>query len=61
MRRKARASQSPMWNRLVTLPIYDRGGMDGGGEGTSAKEENGGREWLSAAAMTVDGGVVVGL
>ena len=33
---------------------------DGGGEGTSAKEENGGREWLSAAAMTVDGGVTVG-
>ena len=50
-----------MWNRLVTLPIDDREGMDGGGEGTSAKEENGGREWLSAAAMTVDGGVAVGL
>ena len=50
-----------MWSRLVTPPIYDRERMDGGGEGTSAKEENGGREWLSAAAMTVDGGVVVGL
>ena len=35
--------------------------MDGGGEGTSANKENGGREWLSATAMTVDGGVVVGL
>ena len=33
----------------------------GGGEVTSAKEENVGREWLSAAAMTVDGGVAVGL
>ena len=36
-------------------------GMDGGGEGTRAKEGNGGMEWFSAAAMTVDGGVVVGL
>ena len=35
--------------------------MDGGGEGTSAKEENGGREQFSVAAMTVDGGVAVGL
>ena len=35
--------------------------MDGGGEGTSAKEENRGREWFSAAAMTVDGGVEFGL
>ena len=34
--------------------------MYGGDEGTSAKEENGGREWLSAAAVTVDGGVAVG-
>ena len=34
---------------------------DGGGEGTSAKDENGGREWLSTAAMTVDRGVAVGL
>ena len=33
----------------------------GGCEGTSAKEANGLREWLSAAAMTVDGGVAVGL
>ena len=61
MHRKARASQSPMWNRLVTLPIDDREGLGGGGEGTSAKEENGGREWFSAADMTVDGGVAVGL
>ena len=29
-----------MWNRLVTPPIDDREGMDGGGEGTSAKEKN---------------------
>ena len=35
--------------------------MDGGVEGTSAKEENGGREWFSAAAMTFDVGVEVGL
>ena len=44
MLRKARASQSPMWNRLVTTPIDDREGIDRGGEGTRAKEENGGRE-----------------
>ena len=50
-----------MWNRLVTLPINDRGGMGGGGEGTSAKEDNGGRKWFSAADMTVDVGVLVGL
>ena len=50
-----------MWNSLVTLPIDDREGMDGGGEVTNAKEENGGREWFSAAAMAVDGGVAVGL
>ena len=61
MRRKAWSSQSPMWDRLFTLPINDREGMDGGGEGTSAKEENGGREWLSTASMTVDGGVAIGL
>ena len=61
MRRKARASQSPMWNRLVTPLINDREVMERGGEGTSAKEENGGREWFSAAAMPVDGGVAVGL
>ena len=61
MRRKARASQSPMWNRLVTPPIYDREVMDGGGEGTSAKEENGGREWFSAADMTAGVEVAVGL
>ena len=50
-----------MWNRIFTPPIDDREGMDRGGEGTSAKEENGGREWCSAAAMAVDGGVVVSL
>ena len=50
-----------MWNRLVTPPIDDREGMDGGGEGTSAKEENEGREWFSMADITVDGGVAVGL
>ena len=50
-----------MWNHLVTPPIDDREGMDGWGEGTSAKEENGGRECLSVATMTVDGGVTVGL
>ena len=48
-------------NRLVTPPIDDREGMNGGGEGTSAKEENGGREWFSATDMTVGGGVAVGL
>ena len=32
----------------------------GGSDGTSAKEANGGREWLSAAVMPVDGGVAVG-
>ena len=61
MCRKVRAYQSPMWNHLVTPAIDDREGMDGGGEGTSAKDENGGREWLSTAAMTVDRGVAVGL
>ena len=39
----------------------DREGMGReGGEGTSAKEDNGGRERSSAAAMTVDGGAAVG-
>ena len=33
-----------MWNRLFTPPIDDREGMYGGGEGTSAKEYNGGRD-----------------
>ena len=56
MCRKAQASQSPMWNRHVTLPINDRKGMDGGGEGTSAKEENVEREGLYVADMTVDRG-----
>ena len=32
-----------------------------GGEVTSAKEVNEGREWLSAAAMTVNGEMAVGL
>ena len=32
----------------------------GGGEGTSAKEENVGKEQFSAVAMTVNGGVAVG-
>ena len=50
-----------IWNRLVTPPIDDREGMGGGGEGTSGKEDNGGREWFYAATMTVDGGVTVGL
>ena len=50
-----------MWNRLVTPLIDDREGMDGGVEVTSAKEDNGGRKWLSAAAITVYGGVAVGL
>ena len=35
--------------------------MDGGGEGKIDKEENGSMGWLYAAAMTVDGGVAVGL
>ena len=48
-----------MWNRLVARPIDDREGMGGGGEGTSAKEENGGRDWFYAAEMTVDGGVTL--
>ena len=50
-----------MWNRIVAPPADDREGMDRGGEGTSAKEENGGRERFSAAAMIVDVGVTVGL
>ena len=33
--------------------------MEGGGEVTSDKEVNKWREWLSAAAMTVDGVVAV--
>ena len=35
-----------LWNRLVTPLIDDREGMDVGGEGKSADEENGGREWF---------------
>ena len=61
MRSKARASQIPMWNRLVKPTIDDKEGMCRGGEVTSANEENGGRDWFSAAAMTVYGGLAVGL
>ena len=43
-------------NRLVTPPINEREGMEGGGENTSAKEGNAGREWLSTVNMTGDGG-----
>ena len=43
-------------NRLVTPPINEREGMEGGGENTSAKEGNAGREWLSMVNMTGDGG-----
>ena len=50
-----------MWNRLVAPPIDDKELMDRGGEVTSAKEGNDEREWLSVEAMTVDGGVAVGL
>ena len=50
-----------MWNRLVTLPIDDREGMERGGEGISAKEDNGGSGWFSAEAMKFYGGVAVGL
>ena len=35
--------------------------MNGRCEGTSDKYENGGKKWFSAADMTVDGGVAVGL
>ena len=50
-----------MWDRLVTTPIDDREGMEGGCEGTSANEENDGRECLTVESMTVNGGVAVGL
>ena len=49
-----------MWNRLATPLIDDREGIDGGGEVTSAKEQNLGRGWLSAAAIIVEVGVAVG-
>ena len=49
-----------MRNLLVTPSIDDREGIKGGGEGTSANKENGGRYWFYAAAMTVDGGVAIG-
>ena len=42
-----------MGNRLFTPPIDDREGMGGGGEGTSATENNVGMEWFSAVAVTV--------
>ena len=45
-----------MWIRLVTTPIDDRESMEGGGEGTSAKEVNGGSNWFSKADMMVGGG-----
>ena len=35
--------------------------MEGGGEDTNTKEMNGGREWFSAEAVTINGGVEVGL
>ena len=44
MRRKAQASQIPMWDRLVTLSIDDREENDGRGEGTNAKENIIGRQ-----------------
>ena len=50
-----------MRNRLVMPSIDDRGGKEGGGEGTSDKEANGGRQWFAAAAIPVDGGVAIGL
>ena len=39
--------------------VDDREGMEGGGEGTSAKEANGERRWLSVVALAVYGGVSV--
>ena len=50
-----------MWYRLVTLSIDDRKGMAGGGEGESTKEENVVRECFPVVAMTVGGGMAVGL
>ena len=50
-----------IWNCINTPTINYRELMGGGGYGPSAKEDNGGREWFSAAPMTVDGGVAVGL
>ena len=50
-----------MCNRLVTPSINGKEGMNGGVEGESSKEENGGREYFSAVAMTVDRGLAVGL
>ena len=43
------------WNSLVKLSIDDREVMEGGGEGTSDKKANEGREWFSAADMPVYG------
>ena len=52
-----------MWNTALSRSRSIEQGRNGqrGVRGTSAKEANGGREWLSAAAMIVDGGVAVGL
>ena len=50
-----------MWNRLVMPPIHYRVRMEVGGEGTSAKEANIGREWLYTVDKTVNVGVAVGL
>ena len=50
-----------MCNGVVMPPIDDREGIEGGGEGTSAKEANGWMEGFSVVAMMVDGGVAVGL
>ena len=41
--------------------IDDREGIDGGSEGISAKEKNGGGGWFYAESMTVYGGVDIGL
>ena len=50
-----------MWNRLVVPLINNREGIEVGGEGKSANAENVWRDWLSAADLTVDGGVAFGL
>ena len=42
-------------------PIHYRVRMEVGGEGTSAKEANIGREWLYTVDKTVNVGVAVGL
>ena len=50
-----------MCNRLVAPPIDDREGMDVGVDGTYDKEDNGGRDWFSAADITINIGVAVDL